>query len=53
MDIPTREKADTMKTRIIASAKRLSYDDKLYKPTPEEKQYATFGKYVRLAEIKN
>lgn len=46
----TRENADTMKTGIIASAKKLGYDDKLYKPTPEEKQYATFGKYVRLAE---
>lgn len=44
------EKAETMKTGIIASARRLGYDDKLYIPTPEDKQYATYGKYVRLAE---
>jgi Zn-dependent peptidase ImmA (M78 family) len=44
------EKADTMKTGIIVSARKLGYDDKLYIPTPEDKQYATFGKYVRLAE---
>lgn len=44
------EKADTMKTGIIVSARKLGYDDKLYTPTPEDKQYATFGKYVRLAE---
>ena len=44
------EKAETMKTGIIASARRLGYDDKLYTPTPEDKQYATFGKYIRLAE---
>ena len=46
----TREKADTMKSRIIASAKRLGYDDTLYTPTLEDKQYATFGKYIKLAE---
>ena len=39
-----------MKTGIIVSARKLGYDDKLYIPTPEDKQYATFGKYVRLAE---
>lgn len=44
------DKADTMKTGIIASARKLGYDDKLYTPTPKDKQYATFGKYVRLAE---
>ena len=43
------EKADTMKTGIIVSAKKLGYDDKLYTPTPKDKQYATFGKYIRLA----
>ena len=47
----TREKADTMKTGIIASAIKLGYNDKLYKkPTPEENQYATFGKYIKLVE---
>jgi Zn-dependent peptidase ImmA (M78 family) len=46
----TCEKANTMKTGIIVSAIKLGYDDKLYKPTPEEKQYGTFGKYIKLAE---
>jgi hypothetical protein len=44
------EKADTMKSGIIASAKRLGYDDELYIPTPKDKQYATYGKYIKLAE---
>jgi hypothetical protein len=30
--------------------RKLGYDDTLYTPTPEDKQYATFGKYIRLAE---
>lgn len=48
------EKASSMKTGIIALAKRLGYDDELYIPTPENKQYATFGKYIKLAEeLKN
>ena len=39
---------------IILSARRLGYDDELYTPTPEDKQYATFGKYIKLAEeLKN
>lgn len=46
----TRDKADTMKTGIIASAMRLGYDDRLYTSTPEERQYATFGKYIKLTE---
>ena len=45
-----QEKVDTMKTGIIASARKLGYDDKLYIPTPENKQYATYGKYIRLTE---
>ncbi|MEG3069848.1 MAG: hypothetical protein RQM92_02490 [Candidatus Syntrophopropionicum ammoniitolerans] len=44
------EKADIMKTDIIVSARKLGYDDTLYTPTREDKQYATFGKYIRLAE---
>lgn len=44
------EKANTMRTGIIASARRLGYDDELYTPTSEDKQYATFGKYIKLIE---
>jgi len=46
----TREKADTMKTGIISSALKLGFDEKLYLPSPEEKRYATLGKYIKLTE---
>lgn len=46
----SHKKADTMKSGIISSAKKLGYDDTLYTPTPEDKQYATFGKYIKLVE---
>lgn len=44
------EAADTMKTGIIRSALKLGYDDKLYVPSPEAKQYFTLGKYVKTVE---
>jgi Zn-dependent peptidase ImmA (M78 family) len=44
------KKADTMKKGIILSALKLGYDDRMYLPTPEDKQYFTFGKYIKLAE---
>ncbi len=44
------EAADSMKTGIIRSALKLGFDDKLYVPTPEHKQYYTFGKYIKMAE---
>lgn len=48
------ETAETMKKAIIVSARRLGYGDELYTPTPEGKKYATFGKYIKLAEeLKN
>lgn len=47
-------RANTMKKGIIVSARRLGYDDRLYTPTPEDQQYATFGKYIKLVEeLKN
>lgn len=46
----SHEKANTMKTGIISSALKLGFDDKLYRPTPEDKQYITLGKYIKLAE---
>ena len=42
---------DTMKTNIIASARKLGFDTSLYMVTPEDRQYATYGKYVALAEL--
>jgi Zn-dependent peptidase ImmA (M78 family) len=46
----SQEKTNTMKTGIISSAMKLGFDDKLYRPTPEDKQYITLGKYIKLAE---
>lgn len=46
------EKSQThdMKRGIIHSALRLGYDNKLYRPSSEDKQYFTMGKYVKMAE---
>ena len=46
----TRQSANTMKKDIIPSAKRLGFEPALYLPTPLNKQHATYGKYVALAE---
>lgn len=46
----TRNKADTMKTGIISSAMKLGFDIRLYLPTPVEKRYFTFGKYINLVK---
>lgn len=46
----SRQKAETMKTGIIAGAKRLGFDSTLYQVTPPERQYMTYGRYVALAE---
>lgn len=43
------EAADTMKTGIIRSALTLGFDDKLYVPSPLDRQYFTLGKYVKIA----
>lgn len=47
--LTTRE-ARAMRTNIIASAVRLGFSPELYQITPQEKQYATYGRYVALAE---
>lgn len=44
------DKAETMKTGIISSAKKLGFHVNLYLPTPQEKQYYTLGRYIELAE---
>jgi len=46
----SREAADTMKSGIIRSATRLGFDDRIYMPSPKDKQYFTLGKYVKMAE---
>jgi Zn-dependent peptidase ImmA (M78 family) len=38
------------KGNVIQTARKLGYDDKLYKPTQEGKQYLTLGSYIELTE---
>lgn len=42
--------ANTLKSDIIASARKLGFGDELYIPTPENRQYFTTGSYIELAE---
>ncbi|MCL6588776.1 MAG: ImmA/IrrE family metallo-endopeptidase [Firmicutes bacterium] len=42
--------AETMKTGIISGALKLGFDIKLYLPAPQERQYHTLGRYIKLAE---
>lgn len=42
--------ANSLKTKIIASARNLGFDEKLYIPSQEEKQYFTIGNYIKIAE---
>jgi Zn-dependent peptidase ImmA (M78 family) len=44
------EFAATLKSNVIQSARILGFDDKLYIPTPQEKQYLTTGSYIGLVE---
>jgi Zn-dependent peptidase ImmA (M78 family) len=44
------QKAASMRTNIISTAVSLGYDDTLYRPAPEEKQYVTYGQYIKQAE---
>jgi Zn-dependent peptidase ImmA (M78 family) len=46
----TADFAKTLKNNVIQSARRLGYDDILYIPTPQEKQYLTTGSYIELVE---
>lgn len=39
-----------MRQNVIWSALNLGYDDALYKPTPEDKRYKTYGFYIQQAE---
>ncbi|MBN2794152.1 MAG: ImmA/IrrE family metallo-endopeptidase [Clostridia bacterium] len=43
------EDSSSMKSGIVGSALTLGYDDKLYKPTKNERQYFTLGKYIKQA----
>ncbi|MFA5468431.1 MAG: ImmA/IrrE family metallo-endopeptidase [Sphaerochaetaceae bacterium] len=44
------EKSESMKTGIIASAKKLGHSTNLYRPSLESDQYATYGKYIKAVE---
>lgn len=45
-----QEQAAPMRQGIISAALKLGFDATLYKPTAEEKQYNTLGRYVTLAQ---
>lgn len=44
------QEAEAMRQNVICSAVNLGYDDTLYRPTPEDKQYKTFGYYIQQAD---
>ena len=46
----TLEDTATMRTRIIAHALSLGYDDTLYRPLPEDKARMTYGRYIKRTE---
>lgn len=46
----TAQQADQFRQGVIRSALSLGYDDSLYKPLPEDKQYKTYGYYIQQAE---
>lgn len=46
----TSQQADQFRQGVIRSAVNLGYDDTLYRPLPENKQYKTYGFYIQQAE---
>lgn len=46
----TSGQADQYRQGVVRTAVNLGYDDSLYKPLPEGKQYKTYGFYIRQAE---
>ncbi|MGB4044662.1 MAG: ImmA/IrrE family metallo-endopeptidase, partial [Halanaerobiales bacterium] len=46
----TPQQADQFRQGVIRSAVNLGYDDSLYKPLPEDKQYKTYGYYIQQAD---
>ncbi|WP_312811584.1 ImmA/IrrE family metallo-endopeptidase [Sedimentibacter sp.] len=46
----TIQQAEQFRQGVIRSAVNLGYDDTLYKPLPEDKQYKTYGYYIQQAE---
>lgn len=44
------DKLDEFSFGVIAAAKSLGYEDKLYKPTPVDFQKRTYGYYLRQVE---
>lgn len=46
----TVKDAEQMRKNVISSALSQGYDDTLYRPTPKEKQYGTYGYYIQQAD---
>lgn len=48
--IITKKEAETYKTNVITSARKLGYDCSLYYPSSEESKYGTFGCLIKQAD---
>jgi len=46
----SKDEIEQYKKNVIISARRYGYNDELYKPSPESKQYTTIGKYINMAK---
>lgn len=46
----TLKEAEAMRQNVVSSAVNLGYNDVLYKPTVKEKQYGTYGYYIKQAD---
>ncbi|MDR1687689.1 MAG: ImmA/IrrE family metallo-endopeptidase [Clostridiales bacterium] len=46
----SHNEADKMRQNVIKSAINLGFEDALYRPTPKDKQYGTYGFYIQQAE---
>lgn len=48
-----QQAVESLKSSFTRLATRLGYDDRLYKPTPEDRQYYTSGSYIKMVEDLN
>ncbi|MBN1778508.1 MAG: ImmA/IrrE family metallo-endopeptidase [Clostridiales bacterium] len=46
----TQEELENMRQNVIISARSCGYDDTLYRPSPKDKQYKTFGFLIKQVE---
>ena len=49
-ELITKDIAESLKTNVISSARKLGADENLYQANPEENLYSTTGSYIALVE---